>query len=171
MTFTIFITSLIFLCIVALAAFIVSFSKKALWLCLIVPLISLSGSSIYFSYKSVLGFPAKLSWEELSDKFTVIYFKADGKKSITLWLLESEDSRVVTLPFQKEAENAMEGERKTMGEGTPVTFKKFKNKSNHAGNSSALMQGGTHSGEGLWRYIVLSKGEPIPGNALRPKEY
>jgi hypothetical protein len=173
MTFIFFITSLISLCVASIASFISAFTKKPLLLAIFVPLITICGSAIYFSYTSVLGYSVNMDWEQLPDKFTVIYFKVEDKTSIHLWLLEKRKTRLVTVPYMETAEDAMEGERKTMGQGTPVTFGKEKISGKSGNRNRQRSPDGNGQGKKRrpsWRYKVLSKGDPIPGTALRPKE-
>jgi len=182
MTDVIFIGSLLFLCACCLASFIYSFTKKPWILCLMVPLIALSGSAVYFSYQSVLGYPIEMSWQQLPNKFTVIFFKIKNKKTIDLWLLNEKSTRLVTLPYNKQAEKTLEAERKTMATGKPVTITKSKEatsgqkgngvkngKRNKAGKMGKMGSGkaGSHG----WNYRVESRGQMmIPGKDMPRKE-
>lgn len=186
MSYSIFILSLIGLCIAAIAAFIGAFRAKSRLLVIFVPLIGLCGSLIYFSYVSVLGFPVKMEWEQLPDKITVIYFRVDGTESITLWLFEGGTTRLIELPYIEPAENSLEGERGMMGTGVPVTFERGsgqggahgkggKGKGKGKGGKGGAGNGkdsGEEEGEGHgWRYKVRSYGIPIDGGSMTPKPY
>ena len=183
MTYALFLISLIGLCIASLAAFITAFRKRSWPLLIFAPLIAIAGSCIYFSYTSVLGYPVELTWEQLPARITVVFFKVEGKESISLWLIEGNTTRLVILPYIEPAENGLEGERGTMGQGTPVTFQAMGKKGKGQGQpGDGQGQGGegadgADGAEGIgplgvgggWRYYVISKGDPIPGTALPPK--
>lgn len=178
MSYELFVLSLIGLCAASIAAFVAAFRNKSLLLAVFVPLIAICGSSIYFSYTAVLGYPVQMQWKDMPDKFTVVYFRVADKRSITLWVLDKGTTRLIELPYNKPAEDGLEGERSTMGQGTPVTFKKNA-KGKGKGKGKGQGQGEGRPGEGEpgdgergrhgWKYRVESKGDPIPGGALPPK--
>lgn len=192
--YVLFIVSLLGLCAASLSAFIVAFRKRSLPLLVFVPLIAFCGSFIYFSYTSVLGYPVEMEWHQLPSKISVIYFRVE-KNSITLWLLEDKNTKLVKLPYDDKAENDLEAQREKMGQGTPVNFRKLgqngegqdgedgeqgeangqtKGRSGARGMAQKRAAGrdsknGDTEGRGGWRYRVESYGEPIPGGTLPPK--
>lgn len=178
MSYELFVLSLIGLCIASVAAFISAFKEKSFLLVVFVPLIALCGSFIYFSYTAVLGYPIKMEWQQMPEKFTVVYFRVKGRDTITLWILDKGTTRLIELPYSKPAENGLEGERQTMGQGIPVTFKKTgKGKGEGQGQGQEGQEGRQGEGDSTvdgqnghgWKYRVHSKGEGIPGGALPPK--
>ena len=175
MSYALFVLSLIGLCAASIAAFVAAFKERSYLLAVFVPLIAICGSFIYFSYTSVLGYPAQMEWRELPNKITVIYFRVVEKRTITLWLIDKGSTRLVELPYNRSAENGLEGERGTMGQGTPVTFKKSGKKGRGLGQvrGQGLRDGPMsregQQGSGGWKYRVQSRGDPIPGGALPPK--
>jgi hypothetical protein len=171
--YTLFILALLGLCVSTLAAFIIAFRRRSLALVLFVPMIAACGSAIYFSYVAVLGYPAKLEWNELPNRITVIYFRVQEEESITLWLLERERTRLVELPYREGARSALEGERMVMGRGIPTTFVdqggggKGKGKGRGRGKGK---KGNGEEGEGHgWRYRIESYGEGVPFGSMPPK--
>jgi hypothetical protein len=175
MSYELFVLSLIGLCIASIAAFISAFKSRSYLLGVFVPLIALCGSFIYFSYTSVLGYPAQMEWRDLPEMISVIYFRVIGKETITLWIIDKGTTRLVRLPYSKSAENGLEGERKTMGQGIPVTFKKGGNgKGQGEGIPGTGIRGvGEGDTSGVrghgWEYRVKSRGDPIPDGSLPPK--
>lgn len=172
MTYTVFILSLISLCVASLTAFVSSLRRRSLELLIFVPLIALSGSLIYFSYHEVLGFPVQRTWEKMGKRFTVIFFRIKEKESITLWTMEKNKTRLVELPHLEAAEEAMEKQRAIMGKGIPVTFLRQDGKMSRdagAGAEPGGLEDGDSGGQGGWNYIIESKGNPIPGTDLPPK--
>jgi hypothetical protein len=179
--FTAFCLSLLGLCITSIVAFIVAFKRRSKFLVVFVPVIAICGSLIYTSYMSVLGYPAEMRWEELPDKITVIYFRIEKKELITLWLYEDGDTRLIELPYKEAAEDGLEAQRRVMGRGYPVKYKRLaKGQGNKKpGRNSVTEDGrGTNSegrngrrlrGSGGWQYRVESYGLPIPGGSLPPK--
>jgi len=183
MNYTIFILSLVGLCASSLVTFITAYRKRPLPLLVFVPLIALCGSSLYTSYHAILGYPVQMEWNQLPDKITVVYFRITGE-TISIWVLDGSTTRLVQLPFSKETQEAMEGERPVMGRGIPVTFKKVQGGARADGkkggdgddedgdDSDGDPNGkrGKHGkrGRGGWHYKVDSYGDPIRGS-MPPK--
>lgn len=163
MEFTVY---LVLLSIACLASFIFSYRKRKTELVLLVPLITLSGSLLYYSYKDVLGYPTESTWEEMPEQFTVIYFRAYQEK-ITLWVIEGDSNKLIELPPSKEAHEALEMARDIMGRGTPVTFEKSEKENGRDGDEG---NSGGEQGSGQYNYRVLSEGQPIPGHKMIEKE-
>jgi hypothetical protein len=176
MNYTIFILSLIGLCISSLVTFITAYRKRPLPLLIFVPLIALCGSSLYTSYHAILGYPVQMEWNQLPNKITVVYFRVTGE-TLSLWLLDGDTTRLVHLPFSKSTQETMEAQRSVMGRGTPVTFKKTRNGTGADGKAdedddegdpnNKKGKHGKRGGKG-WRYKVDSYGDPIRGS-LPPK--
>ena len=177
MTYSLFILSLLSLCAASIAAFIMAFKKRSWPLIVFVPLITLCGSFIYISYTSVLGYPVQMEWKDMPSRFTVIYFRVVEKETISLWVIDKKSTRLIELQYNTRAEDGLEGERGTMGQGTPVTFmKKGKGLGQPGEGAQGALGLGNRDGdqEGRrgqrgWKYKVESRGDPIPGNALPPK--
>lgn len=106
----------------ALLAFVIAFRNARWTLFILVPLILSIGSLGVFSYKSLLGYPTQLEWSEMPDPWTAIFFRAKDKKTMTIWLLEEQATRLVQLPYDKRAMDALQKERSIMGQGIPATF-------------------------------------------------
>ena len=174
MSYELFVLSLIGLCAASIAAFVAAFKEKSFLLAVFVPLIAICGSFIYFSYTSVLGYPAQMEWRDLPNKITVVYFRVVEKRTITLWIIDKGTTRLIELPYKKSAEDGLEDERGTMGQGTPVTFKKNGKKGQGQAQGAAGMGEGVPGRDGQlgpdgWKYRVQSRGDPIPGGTLPPK--
>lgn len=172
MSYTLFILSLLSLCASSIMAFISAFKNRSFLLGVFVPLIALCGSFIYFSYASVLGYPVQKEWSELPNKVTVIYFRVVEKETITLWIFDGNTTRLIELPYHRPAENVLESERKSMGQGIPVTFEKGDQASNKNGVAAEDEGNPTDTGtlgQSGWKYKVESRGDPIPGGSLPPK--
>lgn len=179
-----FLISLLGLCLASIVVFATTFKRRSVLLAVVVPLIALCGSSIYFSYGTVLGYPVQMTWQQMPNKFTTIFFHIEGKETVTLWVLENNATRLIELPYEEKAENALEGERSKMGRGIPVTFtSEERGEWKDIDGSAELTVGALgpeRKGEGGdgetnassrnrgWRYKVSSYGNPIPGS-LPPK--
>lgn len=176
-----FVLSLLFLSLVAIATFVDAFRKRSMILVVFVPLIASAGSFVYMSYVSVLGYPVEMKWDQLPDKITVIYFKVEKQESISLWIFDEDDTRLVKLPYIETGENALEKERGKMGQGIPVTFTADKSgQEGRQGGGDANgapgdgipgqeRQSGETGEDGMssgWKYRVESYGDPIPSGAL-----
>lgn len=156
--------------------FVVVEYRRVLALALAI-LVSVCGYNSYLSHKEVLGLPVNMTWEEMPSKFTVNFFRIVGKDAIILWLVPDQ---LVKLPFDPNAQESLEGERDSMGEGQPSTFEEGGGGEGQQGDGSADGDGqGDGSGEndgeeegsgqGGWHYELKGRGNmAIPGN-LPPK--
>jgi len=175
MTFGISILLVIISCFVCLMA--VARHQRLLALGLAV-VVSVCGYNAYTSHKQALGAPVKMTWEEMPSKFTVNFFKIIGKRAIVLWL---NPDQLVILPYISEAEDALEGERESMGNGQPSTFAEGEGSpggregeggegdGDGSGNGESGEGESGESGQGGWNYELKGRGNnAIPGG-LPPK--
>jgi uncharacterized membrane protein YgcG len=163
---------LIVACFIGL--FFVASSKRRLALFLAL-FVSFVGYNTYSSHKDVLGIPVNMTWEELPSKITINFFRIDGDSAILLWLAPDQ---LVRLPYNPDAEDALEGERESMGEGIPSTFEGGGGEGEQ-GDGEGEGQGGEGNGEGEagegepgaggWNYHLLGRGGVAVPGSLPPK--
>jgi hypothetical protein len=164
-------TFLISIIVLSVSAFIsVAFASRNSKLLATIAAIAILASSVgaYDNYKEVLGQPIYMTWEEMPQKFTVIFFRIEETSSIVLWL---QGDQLVILPYDPDAEGGLEGERDTMGEGTPSTFEKDgEGTGDGDGEGEGEGQDGDANGDGGgWGYQLKSRGgHALPGD-LPPK--
>lgn len=174
-----FLISILVLTLCSFLAVGLSARKSPIFAVVAAVLVSMSGINSYVSYKDALGVPMVVSWRELPQTLTVVFFRVNGEESITLWL---EPDRLVVVPYEEDAEEALEGERESMGSGNPSTFSKEGSGSGEAGDGGSdedSGESGNGEGEGEgeqgagagagWPYELESRGgQVIPGD-LPPK--
>lgn len=153
--------SFVILMFVALFSFVISFNNYRWTLAILVPIILCAGAMGVSSYKALLGYPVSLEWEQLPEKWTVVFFRVEDKTTISLWLLQKDTTRLVKLPYRKPAEEALEAEKPKMGKGIPVTFGEKKDGDEKNGESGENNLG--ESNKNGWKYKVQSYGDPIKG--------
>lgn len=157
---TVFLLSLLSLFLSAILTFILGFRKRTLPLSTLVPLLAICSSLSYFSHKAVLGYPVNLTWDQMPDQFTVVYFHIDPSEEIDLWVLEGETTRLIHLPKMAPAKEALEKARGQMGQGVPTTFRR---------KTSERPSEKGENGRSGWKYEIPSYGEPVPEGSLPPK--
>ncbi|MCK5600457.1 hypothetical protein KAR91_01220 [Candidatus Pacearchaeota archaeon] len=157
-------SSFVILMFVALFSFIISFHKARWTLAILAPILLCAGVMGFNSYKALLGYPVSLEWEQLPERWTVIFFRVEDKTTISLWLLQNNTTRLVKLPYVEQAKEVLEGEKPTMGRGVPVTFgKKGEGDENSEGNPGEESTDPNEQKDGGWNYKVQSYGDPIEG--------
>lgn len=166
--------SIVGLLFVTLISFVLM-AKETRWtLAILVPVLLASGVLGVMTHKSLLGYPVKMEWEEMPEEWTVIFFHVEGKRTITLWLLLDDTTRLVQLPYVEQAEEAMQQQKPIMGQGIPVTFGE-KQAQDGEGESQGGGDGDGEEGqEGdqagqSWGYKVQSYGDPIDSGKLPAK--
>lgn len=96
-------------------------------------------------------------------------------------MFDKERTRLVSLPYLEQVEKLLEQNKEIMGKGTPITIEKHKKemgrKGKKGGNNKGKGKQGTKgkaaqigSAKNGWHYRVKSKGDPIPGSSVPPKE-
>lgn len=156
--------SIVGLLFVTLISFVLM-AKETRWtLAILVPVLLASGVLGVMTHKSLLGYPVKMEWEEMPEEWTAIFFRVEGKTTITLWLLENETTRLVQLPYMDGAENALQAQKPIMGQGIPVTFGEEEGGPGQSGigEEQEGEQSEGEAGQG-WSYSVSSYGDPIRG--------
>jgi len=170
--FSTFGVALVVLGLVVLACLIQAFNTEKLVLVLFVPVIAIAAANCYISYDDLLGYPVELEWNELPSTITVIYFDLDHDVSITLFLKEDDTTRIVQLPWLDAAEDALEGERESMGDGEPSTFETTGGQGEGEGgegDGDGDGEGGGGDGGGGWNYQIQSRGSVVVPGTLPPK--
>jgi hypothetical protein len=169
-----FIISLIILTVCAFLATATSAKSSPVVAFAAAVAIATAGIASYSSYKEVLGRPVAMTWEEMPEEFTVIFFRIVGEDAIILWL---DGDQLVSLPYNKDAKDSFEGERESMGSGIPSTFK-----GTESGEEGEEGEGEGGAGEGYeegdgdgedgsvgWEYELKSRGGQVFPGDLPPK--
>lgn len=165
--------SLVGLCFAVLATYIIGNRRREVLLLVGVPILSVMSALVYFSYMSALGYPVEATWEQMPDRISVIYFRVEGQEKITLWMFDQGETRIMRLPFSKGAEDTLEGIRKVVGAGIPVTLKRKQKGLELPGDEEGEGEGDPSKagkrGKKGWDYEVQSLGDPIDGDGMPPK--
>ncbi|MBT5188184.1 MAG: hypothetical protein HOM01_15355 [Kordiimonadaceae bacterium] len=166
-----FLISIVVLSICSFIAVAVASRKSHLLAFIAAIAILFSSMSAYSNYKAALGQPVEMTWSEMPSKFTVVFFRIEGKNRIILWLI---GDQLVALPYLEDAEEGLEGERLTMGGGTPSTFEtkgEGGEGDGDGGEGDGEGDGGDGAGSGVegWGYELQSRGGQVIPGTLPPK--